>query len=108
MPSKDVIYIESGSGIPFISFGSRAALNLVVHHTSILEAGSEEDCLERIEEFNREVIGQDVLEEIQELVSRMGFVTIEMVDPNMADADNYQNTFFDHKNTKALMEKWDE
>lgn len=108
MPSKDVIYIESGSGIPFISFGSRAALNLVLHHTSIIEVGSEEDCLERIEEFNREVIGEDVLEEIQELVSRIGFVTIEMVECNCDDDGHYRNTFFDHKNTKALMEAWDD
>lgn len=32
MPSKDVIYIESGTSIPYISFGSRMAKNLVMQY----------------------------------------------------------------------------
>lgn len=97
MPSKDVIYIESGSGIPFISFGSRAAKNLIVEYTNLKE---EVDMVERIEAVNRAVISEDTLEEVRELVGRVGFVTIEMV--------KNHKTFFDIYKTKALMEVWDD
>lgn len=98
MPSKDVIYIESGTSIPYISFGSRMAKNLVMQYVILPK---EEDVgISKIDEWNRIVVGSVSLKEIKELVSRMAFIQIEMVS---GDAG-----FFNAKNTKALMEAWDE
>lgn len=97
MQNKDVIYIESGSGIPFISFGSRAAKNLVVEFTDLKE---EEDMVERIESVNRAVISNETLEEIRELVHRVGFIEIKMVDNPVV--------FFNTYKTARLMEAWDD
>lgn len=73
MQNKDVIYIESASGIPFISFGSRAAKNLILEFTDLKE---EEDNLERIESVNRAVISDSTVGQIRDLVDRVGFVRI--------------------------------
>ena len=95
--SKDIIYIERGSDIPFISFGSRAAKNLVVGFTDFKE---EEYMVERIERVNRTVISNETLEEIRELVDRVGFVEIKMVDNPVV--------FFSTYKTVKLMEAWDD
>lgn len=98
MPSKDVIYIESGACIPYITFGSRVAKNLVMQY--IILPKDEDVGISKLEEWNRIVVGGNSLKEIKELVSRMAFVQIEMVSEDVG--------FFNPKNTKALMEAWDE
>lgn len=96
MPSKDVIYIENVTSIPYVSFGSRMAKNLVMQYVSLPRSG---EGTTKLEEWNRIVVGQESLKEIKELVSRMAFVEIEMIDGTH---------FFHSTNTRKIMEAWDD
>lgn len=95
MQNKDVIYIEA-SHMPYITFGSRMARNLTIKYAF----GDNTEGTLRLEDWNRVVADREVLKNIKELVSRMGFVTIEMVP--------HGKGFFNLIKTKELMEAWND
>jgi hypothetical protein len=96
MQDKDVIYIEADNHMPYITFGSMIARNLTMKYAF----GDVTVGTSKLEDWNRVVVDQMVLKNIKELVSRMGFVTIEMVP--------HGKGFFNSDNTKKLMEAWDD
>jgi len=96
MQNKDVVYIEDDDQMPYITFGSRMARNLTIKYAfGDVYAGTS-----MLEEWNRVVADGEILKNIGDLVSRIGFVNIEMVPQG--------NRFFNHDNTKKLMEAWDD
>lgn len=98
MPSKDVVYIEKDTSVPYVCFGSRMAKNLVLQH-AVLPV-EKDTGLTKLEEWNRIVVDSVMLKEIKELVSRMAFVEIEMIDGDQG--------FFNSANTIKIMEGWDD
>lgn len=103
MTNKDVIYVESGSDIPFITFGSRAVKNLVLNCEDFWENSEE---LLRVNYWNRGIISINQLKSLLELISRVGFVEVEWVD--VGEDPDYDTSFFNLNKTKKLMEAWDD
>lgn len=103
MENKHIVYIEAGSDIPFISFGSRAAFNAVVNNINNINWVYY--CVETLNDMNRCIICQTTLSELRCLIDRLGFIEVQWIEDEDSEG---RYRFFDNDNTRKIMEGWDD